>query len=423
MNPIALIGRIRRVWVVIGLAAFAALPAGAQDSFVIPSGSVVELYVSNYAGDTVSVVQTARATNPVVATIKVGRGPSAIVHAQDIGKVYVANYNDGTISVIDDNYRVATTIPVGRGPIEVQYVEGRTYPTGEVQKPRLYVANFFDATVSVIDAERDVVIETIAVGRKPLTLQYDPACAAMYVLASASIEAVTIDTLGRQPVHRFLYPGLQPIRLQSLDRFALDTSGANASNASMYYSGDFNAYVFLDLDRKGARPGAAVCQELPLINPVRISVAPLLEIASVADFYPIPVPESVVPPDVRAAFPNDRFYLVITTGFYSDNLDLRLLRMSRDATGADFVLVDDDNNFELKLPPNTYPAGLGITVSADRKEANFVFAQYGKASLAILNAGGSAVERTIPVGAGPTSMAVTIRNVGTGEFVPRNKRR
>src|SRR4030095_11898154 len=81
------------------------------------------LYVSNgnpKDGNTVSVVDPTADVdeNPIVATIKVGRGPRGIAVSPDGLRVYVCNFNDNTLSVISTatNEVTDTIDDVGDGP-------------------------------------------------------------------------------------------------------------------------------------------------------------------------------------------------------------------------------------------------------------------------------------------------------------------
>ncbi len=177
---------------------------------VTPNGSHV--YVTNYADDTVSVIQTS--DNTVVDTISVGNGPYAIAVTPNGSYVYVANSYD-TVSVIQtsDN-TVVDTIPLGELPRCVAVTPNGSYvyvtignedtvsviqtsdntvvDTISVGKgPRcvavtpngshVYVANRFDGTVSVIQTSDNTVVDTISVGNGPYAIAVTPNGSYVYV--------------------------------------------------------------------------------------------------------------------------------------------------------------------------------------------------------------------------------------------------
>ena len=90
---------------------------------VNPSGPVAvgvnpatnRVYVGNFGGDTVSVIDGT--TNTVVATIQVPGGPHGVGVNPATKRVYVANFNVSYVAVIDGTTNtVVATIPVGFAP-------------------------------------------------------------------------------------------------------------------------------------------------------------------------------------------------------------------------------------------------------------------------------------------------------------------
>jgi YVTN family beta-propeller protein len=75
---------------------------------ITPGG--LEVYVSNYGDNTVSVISTA--TDIVTATVAVGSGPDALAVSPDGSKVYVGQ-NGGDISIIDTATKAVSTISAG----------------------------------------------------------------------------------------------------------------------------------------------------------------------------------------------------------------------------------------------------------------------------------------------------------------------
>ena len=127
------------------------IPVGADPYFSVAVGT--KIYVNNYNGDTVSVIDTASDT--VVATLPVGDGPYFSVAVGT--KIYVNNYNGDTVSVIDTaSDTVIATVSVGDGPY---------FSSGVGTK--IYVSNSGSDTVSVIDTASDTVIATVPLGNYP----------------------------------------------------------------------------------------------------------------------------------------------------------------------------------------------------------------------------------------------------------------
>jgi YVTN family beta-propeller protein len=129
-----------------------------------PRGVAVEprgqfAYVSNYADESVSVINT---TTRTVTTVDVGQGPFGIAAVRepesDAIKVYVANHLDGTVSVITNNSEILEPIDVGTSPVGVA-----AGPDGR----HVYVAVSGSNLVRVIQTSDDTLVQDISVGRSP----------------------------------------------------------------------------------------------------------------------------------------------------------------------------------------------------------------------------------------------------------------
>jgi YVTN family beta-propeller protein len=151
--------------VLIGIVSVGDSPYGVA---VTPDGSNV--YVTNWADDTVSVIQTS--DNTVVDTISVGASPRGVAVDPDGSHVYVANWGDTTVSVIQtsDNTVVDTISVNGRYGIAVD-------PDGS----HVYIANWGDATVSVIQSSDNTVVDTVSVGTDPYMAAITPDGSHVYV--------------------------------------------------------------------------------------------------------------------------------------------------------------------------------------------------------------------------------------------------
>ena len=135
-----------------------------------------EMYVIDFASDSVSVINTS--TDTVIANVVVGFGPSDIVLDPDNSDVYVVDTNSNNVVAIStvDNTLVSS-ISVGEEPRGIAY---------DPLNGELYVSNSGSNTVSVINASSNTVISTIEVGAEPTRLAYDPMNSEVYVVNSGS---------------------------------------------------------------------------------------------------------------------------------------------------------------------------------------------------------------------------------------------
>jgi YVTN family beta-propeller protein len=141
----------------------------------------VEAYVTNFADDTVSVIDTS--TNSVITTIPVGNEPFGVAIAPDGGSVYIGNYRSesngpGSVSVIDtaDN-TVVDTVPLGSWTTAMVMNSAGT---------TLYVASDEGSVVYVIDVATPAVTFTIPVGDRPNGLAIHPDGTFLYTASGPS---------------------------------------------------------------------------------------------------------------------------------------------------------------------------------------------------------------------------------------------
>jgi YVTN family beta-propeller protein len=160
-----------------------------------------DVYVTNGADDTVSVIDTA--THRVTDTIAVGHEPDDITIDPTTGLVYVSNGGGaedadedqwtGSVSVIDAETRQAEdTIVIGN----------RRWPSGLAVDPSthsLFVACNADDTVAVIDTRTNEVVDTVQLGGSPLSVAVNPSASEAYVIAGKGISV--IDTRTREVTH------------------------------------------------------------------------------------------------------------------------------------------------------------------------------------------------------------------------------
>lgn len=89
-----------------------AVGASPSQAVLTPNGA--EVYVTNNAGNTVSVISTA--TDVVTHTVSVGSSPDALAVAPDGSKVYVGQHG-GHVSVIDTATKAVTIVITPGGPV------------------------------------------------------------------------------------------------------------------------------------------------------------------------------------------------------------------------------------------------------------------------------------------------------------------
>ncbi|MGB6464091.1 MAG: YncE family protein, partial [Nitrosotalea sp.] len=108
--------------------------------------------------------QTANAIT-VVATVPVGLGPVSVAYDSGKDEIFVANFASNSVSVISDaTNTVVATLSVGSNP------EGVAYDSG---KDEIFVANTGSNSVSVISDATNTVVATLSVGSAPLSVAYD----------------------------------------------------------------------------------------------------------------------------------------------------------------------------------------------------------------------------------------------------------
>jgi YVTN family beta-propeller protein len=128
-------------------------------------GLALALVISGLASLAASAAPASAATNQVVATVEVGKGPAGIAFNPANGNFYVTNFFDqdgdgrGTVQMINGSTnQVVTTVKVGMLPVGVAFNSVNRH---------LYVANSGDHTVSVINGSTNRLVATIPVGAEP----------------------------------------------------------------------------------------------------------------------------------------------------------------------------------------------------------------------------------------------------------------
>lgn len=128
-----------------------------------PGPPIGRAYITNYASNTVSVIDTRE--HMVLEHVPVGQMPRGVAVSPDGREVYVANQLSDTISVIrtSDN-RVVATILVDKGPygIAVSPDKQKVYVTHAGHFPE------FLNYISIINAQTRKIIGKVEVGNQPM---------------------------------------------------------------------------------------------------------------------------------------------------------------------------------------------------------------------------------------------------------------
>lgn len=198
---------------------------GAAPFSVVVNPATNKIYVANYNGNNVTVINGL--TNATSTVPNTGNTPNAFAVNVVTNKIYVANFNGNSLTVIDgSNDTVKTTISLGNQASSVVvnpvtnkiYVSSRitsnvavidgsndtlkttfavgTTPYALAMNPvtnRIYVANYDANTVSVIDGATDAVIATVNVGSKPASIAVSPITNRIYVANSTGASISVID--------------------------------------------------------------------------------------------------------------------------------------------------------------------------------------------------------------------------------------
>jgi len=160
-------------------------PAGVA---VNPAGTLA--FVPNIASNTVSVINTA--TSVVSSTVSVGKSPVGVAFSADGTRAYVSNAGDGTVSVID----VAAAKPVELRKYTVGTGPGAVVVAGT----KVYVANNAGDSVSAIDTVSNTV-QAIAEIKAPAGLALNPAGTLALVTSQLEDAVSVIDIAKRQKLY------------------------------------------------------------------------------------------------------------------------------------------------------------------------------------------------------------------------------
>ncbi len=167
---------------------------------------------------------------------------------------YVTNGGSGTVTVLDVvNVRVDREIPVGEDPVAV---------TASPTRNEVYVVNAGSeggqGSISVIDAEKNAVAGTIALHRKPVSIDLDADGMLAYVANSGSNSISVVDLKGRQEVAQ-IGAGEEPVAARiAPDGRTLVVANRRGNSVSIFDAASRSVRAIFD-----GCPGAADVAILP----------------------------------------------------------------------------------------------------------------------------------------------------------------
>jgi len=171
-----------------------AIPVGNNPFGIAYDSANGEIYVANYAGNSVSAIN--EATNSLITTIPVTINPLGVAYDSANGNIYVTNVINGVYVINGATNTLVSTITVGNTPGALAY---------DPANGNIYVTNSVDNTVSVINGATNTVIATIAVGTGPYGVAVDSANGNVYVANQVDnnlsvINGATNTVLSKIPV-------------------------------------------------------------------------------------------------------------------------------------------------------------------------------------------------------------------------------
>ncbi len=159
---------------------------------VDPLATPARAYVANWQSHIVSIIDESSLAAIATITVPASEGAGnpralALWPTSTPPKLYVANYHRDSVSVLNAETGVSITeIPVGASPRALAIFTS-------AGRKRLYVANRFSNDVSIIDMETDSVVATVPTGAGPKAIAVDQASGQAFVTSPASDTVTVID--------------------------------------------------------------------------------------------------------------------------------------------------------------------------------------------------------------------------------------
>ncbi len=191
-------------------------------------------YIPNTGANSVSIIDLSVSSLPAAAALtldNVGIGPQGVAIDPSGKYIYVSNYAGGTVSVIQAPvHAVVATLPVGDGPASMAL---------HAASGRLYVANQLAKTISVIDTATRTVIDTLMLDNIPDRLLIHPNGAQLYVLSQAASDLAIINTQTRVISNVRIFDGTNSRAARDM---VIDSAGA-AIYITLHDTGTASTYA------------------------------------------------------------------------------------------------------------------------------------------------------------------------------------
>jgi YVTN family beta-propeller protein len=172
-----------------------AVPVGAQPVHMAETPDGRRVFVTNFAGKSVSVVNTASWT--LEKTIATPDAPHSIVLSLDGHSAYVGCYGAASVAVLDTTSATLVgtiALPAGAQPYGLALSkDGHTLYASDNSTGRLFV-------IDVASALAGVVSGAVEVGLRPALIARSPDASTLYISSGAS-HSVTVVSLAPDPAH------------------------------------------------------------------------------------------------------------------------------------------------------------------------------------------------------------------------------
>ena len=123
----------------------------------------------------------------VTATLPAGSAPGGVAVNPATNTAYVTNYSGNSVTVIDGAASTSTTVAVGGNPDAIAVNPATA---------TIYVANESDGTVTVLNGATNST-STVVVGTEPVAIALNPVTNTIYVVNSGSASVTTNENTGR----------------------------------------------------------------------------------------------------------------------------------------------------------------------------------------------------------------------------------
>src|SRR6266851_5049018 len=157
------------------------------------------VYVANYAGGTISVINTT--ANVVTATVSVGTHPVALAELPNAQKLYVTNQGSGDVSVIGlVNDTVVKTICLsGSGPPPCPLGPSPIWAVARSDNAKIYVLDSSGAVYDIDTLTDSAIVVPTSLGAGANFIDYDSAAQRLYITNPTASKVAILDSTTDPP--------------------------------------------------------------------------------------------------------------------------------------------------------------------------------------------------------------------------------